>query len=172
MATKQCSTCKEETGVFLCRGCEKDFCFDHLTEHRQLLNEQLYQIQDDFNQFRQTIIEIRNNPRKHPLIEEIDQWENDSIHKIKQRAEECRQRFINYTNDSINQIEMKLNNSNQQLISNEKKKNDFNEIHLYQLRERLKQLKKEINQPNNVSIQLKSNSFIQQIFIQFSKFLK
>ncbi len=91
MATTQCSTCKEETNTFICRGCKNDFCFEHLTEHRQLLNEQLHQIQHDFNQFRQTIIEIRNNTLKHPLIEEIDRWENESINKIKQNAKECRQ---------------------------------------------------------------------------------
>jgi hypothetical protein len=84
----KCSNCEEETNTFLCNGCSNYFCFHHLTEHRQLLNEQLHQIQHDFNQFSETIIDIRNNPLKHPFIQQINQWENESINKIKQTAEE------------------------------------------------------------------------------------
>jgi len=28
----------------------------------------------------------KKNPETHPLIKQIDQWENDSISKIKQKA--------------------------------------------------------------------------------------
>ncbi len=170
MATQtQCSICNEETCTFICRGCSKDFCFDHLTEHRQLLNEQLHHIQNDYNEFRQLIIDLKQYPEKHTLIEQIDQWENDSIIKIKQKAKECRQRLTNYTNKILNQVEIKLNNSNEQLIPNQKK-NDFNEIHLNKLKEKLEELKKELNQPTIVSIEEQSNSLINQIFIRFGKF--
>ncbi len=68
MATStQCSICKE-TSTFLCNGCSKNFCFDHLTEHRQLLNEQLHFIQDDYNQFRQFIIDFKKNPETRDRI--------------------------------------------------------------------------------------------------------
>ena len=70
------SNCNEETKAHPCRGCSKECCFDQLTEHRQFLNEQLYLIQDGFNQFRQNLIDVKNNSQKHPLIEQIDQWEN------------------------------------------------------------------------------------------------
>ncbi len=76
---------------------------------------------------------------------------------------------LNYINETINQIEIKLNNSNEQLIINTKK-NDFNEIHLKKLKQKLEELKKELNQPKNVSIEQQSNSFIKQILIRFSKF--
>jgi hypothetical protein len=164
-----CSVCNEETSTFICRGCSKDFCFDHLTEHRQLLKEQLHSIQDGYNQLRQSIIDLKNNSEKHPLIKQIDQWEKDSIIKIKQKAKQCRDQLINYTNETINQVEIKLNNSSEQLITNPKK-NDFNEIHLNKLKQKLEELKKELYQPKNVSIDQQPNSFIKQIFIRFSKF--
>jgi hypothetical protein len=171
-AATLCSICQEETGTFICTGCSKSFCFEHLTEHRQLLNEQFHPIQDEFNQFRQIIIDIKNTHQNHPLVEEINQWEINSINQIKQKAKECRQRLINYTNQIIDQIEMKLNETNQQFISNNKKKNDFNEIHLNQLKDKLEILKEELNQPKDISIIQQSNSFIQEISIQFrcSKF--
>ncbi len=34
--------------------------------------------------------------QKHPLINQINKWEEDSIEKIKQTAEESRQKLINY----------------------------------------------------------------------------
>jgi hypothetical protein len=167
----QCSICKEEKSTFLCRGCEKDFCFDHLTEHRQLINTQLHYIQNDYNEFKQLIIDLKNNPEQHSLIKRIDQWEINSIQKIKQRAKECREILINYTNENINQIENKLDNRNEQLISNEKK-NDFNEIDLGQFKDKLEKLKRELNQPTNISIEQQTHSFINQIYLKFSKFLQ
>jgi hypothetical protein len=136
----QCSICNEETGTFLCHGCSKNFCFNHLTEHQQSLNEQLHHIQNDYNQFKQTIIDLKNNPEKHSLIKQINQWENDSIEKIKQKAKECRERLINCTNKVLNQIEIKLNDPNKQLITNEKK-NYFNEIDLNKFKQRLEKIK-------------------------------
>jgi DNA repair exonuclease SbcCD ATPase subunit len=164
-----CSICEEETNTFICRGCSKDFCFDHLTEHRQSINEQIHSIQDDYNEFRQLINDLKNNPEKHSQIEQIDQWENDSIIKIKQKAKKCREILINYRNQTLNQIEIKLNNSNEQLISDQKKK-DFNEIYLNELKEKLEKLKKQLNQSTIVSIEEQSNSFINQIFIRFGEF--
>jgi hypothetical protein len=167
----QCSICKEETSTFICRGCSKDFCFDHLIEHRQLLNEQLHSIQDDYNQFRELIIDLKQYPEKQPLIKQIDQWENDSIIKIKQKAKECREILIHYTIPTINKIEIQLNNSSEQLIPNSKK-NDFNEIHLNKLKEKLEELKDELNQSRNLSIEQQPNSFINQILIRISKFFQ
>jgi phosphomevalonate kinase len=134
-----------------------------------LLNEQLHFIQDDYNQFRQFIIDFKKNPETHPLIKQIDQWENDSISKIKQKAKQYRDELINYTNETINQIEIKLNNSNEPLITNQKK-NNFNEFDLNKLKEKLEELKKKLYQPTNVLIKQQSNSFINLIFIRFSKF--
>ncbi len=53
-----------------------------------------------------------------------------------------------------------------------RKKNDFNVIRLNQLKDKLEKLKQELNQPKNISITKQSNSFIDQIFIKFGKFLE
>jgi chromosome segregation ATPase len=167
----QCSICKEETSTFICRGCSQDFCFDHLQEHRQLLNAQLHHIQNDFNQFRQKIIDLKSNPQKHPLMKQIDQWEKDSIDKIKQRAKECQEKLINYTNKIVNQIEIKLDDPNEQLKPIQKK-NEYNENDLKRFKEKLNKLKKELNQSENILIKQQLNSFINQIFIKCGKFLE
>ena len=58
------------------------FCFNHLTDHRQELSQQLDEIEINRDIFRQTLNEQINNPKKHSLIKQIDQWEEDSIEKF------------------------------------------------------------------------------------------
>ena len=140
-ANMKCSICEEDQVTYLCGGCSKYFCFDHLTEHHEILNTQLQQIQDDYNQFRQTLIDQRKDPQKHPLILEINRWEEDSINKIKQTAQLFRETVTNYTNKIIPQIEMTLNDPKEQPISIDTKKK-FNEIHLDQFTKKLLKLKK------------------------------
>ena len=162
----KCSICNEETNTYPCRGCSQEFCFDHLAQHRQSLKEQLSLIHDDFNQFRQNIIDVKNNSEEHPLIKQIDEWEYESIQRIRQKANECRQLLIEYPNQSTGDIERKLNEMNQQFDSNQKQNKDLNEIGLNILRKKLEELKKQLIQPKNVSIKRKRNSFIGEISIR------
>jgi len=92
-----CSICNKEIATSMCRGCSKDFCLEHLLEHHQTLQTKLQDIQNNFNEFRQTTIEQKNQPEKLSSIEKINQSETNSIEKIKQTAKECREILINYT---------------------------------------------------------------------------
>ncbi|CAF4244266.1 unnamed protein product, partial [Adineta steineri] len=58
----KCSICNKANATCLCSGCSKDFCFQHLTEHRQILDKQLNEIINDHDQFQQTIIQKKQNP--------------------------------------------------------------------------------------------------------------
>jgi seryl-tRNA synthetase len=152
------------------KGCSKDFCLEHLIVHHQTLQTQLQDIQNDFNEFKQTIIEQKNHPEKRSAIEKINQWERNSIEKIKQTAKECREILFNYTNTIIDEIKLKLDDQNEQPITNEGK-NDFNEIHLNNFIEKLNKLKdKLLDQSKNILIKQPTISFINQIYIQFGKF--
>jgi uncharacterized UBP type Zn finger protein len=166
----KCSMCTEETSTFICRGCSQDFCSKHLAKHLETLKGRLYGIQDYYNQFRQTVIDQKNNPEQRILIKEVNQWEEDSIKKIKQTAKEWRERLINYTNKIINQIEITLDDPKQQPISIEGKTKDFNEIHLKQFNEKLNELKEKLDQTIYVSIKQESTSLINKIYFQFGKF--
>jgi hypothetical protein len=159
-----CSMCNEETSTYICRGCLKDFCFDHLTEHRETLKTQFHQIENDYNQFRQTFIDQKNDPNIRLLIQQINKWEEESKNKIKQTADQCRQILINYTNKIIIKIENKLDNTIKQQTTTGGK-NEFNEIHLEELKQKLNKLKEELDKPTNVSIQQESTSFINQISV-------
>jgi len=136
-------------------------------DHREIINKQFNQIEDDYNSFRQTLYDQKNEPKIHLLVKEIEQWEEDSIMKIKQTAEECKQRLINYTNKYFIDIETKLTNQ----IKEIRQKNKFNEIYLDKIKENLNKLKEELDKSSNISIKQVSSTFINEIVhvIPFNK---
>ncbi len=160
----QCFTCRKETRTFNCGGCTNDFCLNCLTKHVQKLGQELDQIENDHDEFREELNEKKDNPKKHQLIEKIDQWEKDSIKIIEQTAKECRASLMNYTNKYVIEIENKLNNIAREL-KRIREENEFNEIDLKQFRENLNQLKEELNQPTNISIEQISTSFVSKIVV-------
>ncbi|CAF0998735.1 unnamed protein product [Adineta steineri] len=165
----QCFTCHRENNTYTCEGCSNRFCVIHLTEHQQLLNEQLHHIIDDYNEFKQRINQQKQSPLNHSLIKKIDQWERQSIEIIQQKAQEYREVVIESLQTCINNIEMKFNDLNKQ-IQQLQKENDFNEIQLNHLRNQLKKITEELNSPSNISIKQESQSFINDIsFISLEK---
>ena len=167
MHCAQCTICNTKAGTFLCRGCSKDYCFKHLTEHRQILDEQFHDILNNYNQFKQTIIEQKQNPNTRLMIQEIHQWKNESIQKIEQLAKECEEKVIKYTNGFLNRLENHLNETIRSVdINNEQ--NQFNEIDLTKLEGKLNELKMMLNKPKNISIEQQSTSFIDRITVHIS----
>ncbi|CAF1464517.1 unnamed protein product [Adineta steineri] len=166
MANKktQCFTCNKEKITYPCEGCSKRFCFIHIPEHHQRLNEELHHIIDDYNEFKERINEQQQNPYNHSLIKQIDQWEILSIEKIKQKAQDCRETIIKSLKLLTNDIEMKFNELNKQ-IQQLQKENDFNEIELNHLRDQLTKITQELNNPSKISIQQDSQAFINEISI-------
>jgi hypothetical protein len=91
MASKlSCVTCanKDIAGIFKCEGCLQRFCLKHTNEHRDWLNEQLDEIYFEhknlFNNFNE------NKQQSSLLLDQINKWENDSIIKIQQTAQQVR----------------------------------------------------------------------------------
>ncbi|CAF2910540.1 unnamed protein product [Rotaria sp. Silwood2] len=82
---KPCVGC--QNGVVTCTGCEKRFCFSHFTEHRQELEKRMDEVVHEHNQLRDAL-----NPQgtAHYLLSRIDKWEQTSIQKIKDTAEQAR----------------------------------------------------------------------------------
>lgn len=89
-----CSTCgNKSVGIFKCEGCGQTFCRKHSNEHRDHLNRQLDDIVLDFDVLQQTIVETKDVANYHPVMQEIQKWEKESLEKIQQTANEARQRL-------------------------------------------------------------------------------
>jgi chromosome segregation ATPase len=162
----ECKICGKERRAVKCEGCSQIFCFDHLPVHRQQLSDELNEIETNRDIFRQTLNEQTDNPEKHSLIQQINQWEKDSIQKIIRTAKECRQLLLQHTTEDIHRIETKLADLTDQ-IRQIRKEDDFNEIDLSRLKQKLTQLAKELDQPSNVSIQ-RDSTLIKNISVALS----
>jgi hypothetical protein len=160
----QCITCGKEKVTSKCSGCFQDFCYNHLGDHRQELNKQLDEIEVNRDLLRQSLTQQIERANNNILIQQIDQWEQNSIKIIQQTAERARQILIGNTNKRIYQIELKLNKLNNQLRES-RQENDFNEINLSQFQEELSRLTKELTSPSTVSIREDSTSFINKISV-------
>ncbi|CAF0766971.1 unnamed protein product [Adineta steineri] len=166
-----CFTCNKEKITYPCRGCSKEFCLIHLTEHQQMLNEELNHIINDYDQFKQRINEKKKNPQSLQnlsLIKEINQWETNSIEIIQKKAQNCRETIITSSEIFINEIEKKFDDLSEQ-IKQIHKENEFNEINLNYLKNQLIEITEELNNSSNISIQQNSQSFINEISIISSK---
>ena len=162
----QCSVCKTETSVFLCQECSQNFCWTHLNKHRQSLGEQLDQIETDHNEFRQKLIDKKTNAENHSSIQQIDQWGKDSIQIIKQTADQCREKLFSDINKFYSDLENELNDLAEQ-IKHVREENEFNEIDLNHLKQKLTKLQAP-NKFLTVSIKQESTSFVNKIFLNIT----
>jgi hypothetical protein len=160
----RCITCAKEKRAVRCEGCSQLFCFDHLPDHRQQLSIQLDDIEVHRDVFRQTLNEQTTNPKKYSLIEQIDQWEEDSIRIIQRTANECRQQILQYKREYITNIEANLVKLTDQLRQ-ARQENDFNEIDLREFRRKLTKLSEELDKPETISIQQNSSSLVDNICV-------
>ncbi len=163
----RCVICSKDRATMRCGGCFKEYCFNHMGDHRQELNKQLDEIEVNRDLFRQLLTEITEQPNNHQLIQKINIWEQKSIKIIQQTANETRQLVLKSTNEYIHQLEINLKNLTNQLRES-REENDFNEINLHQFQEELERLTKELSKPSNISIQEDSTSFINKISVEIT----
>jgi outer membrane murein-binding lipoprotein Lpp len=146
-ATEQktlCSICQKASGIFKCRGCTKDFCFRHVSEHRQELNKQMDELTTDHDQLRQTITEQEVKPNRHPLMKNIDEWEQQSINTILQTADDARKRLLTIIGQYRTEVTNDLSSLTTEL-NKARDEDDYIETDLKEWSEKLDALKIDLN---------------------------
>ena len=85
-----CVACEknEILGIFKCEGCMQRFCLKHANEHRNFLQYELDEIMFEHVKMIKTFDE--NKHQSSILMEQINQWEKNSIEKIQQMAQDVR----------------------------------------------------------------------------------
>ena len=162
-----CAGCNEERITYFCPGCSEGFCFDHLLQHRTDLSEELDQRQNDYNKLRQELTDQKIKFKTHPSLQRIDQWEKESIDKIQHVAQYCRNRWIKFSKRFHSTIEKKLIDLAQE-ADEMHQGNEFDEMDLNELKDKLEKLQKKLHQIINVSIEERPTSFINQISLAIS----
>jgi chromosome condensin MukBEF ATPase and DNA-binding subunit MukB len=160
----RCAICSKEKRTVRCEGCSQTFCYSHLGDHRQELSQQLDEVEVTRDVFRETLTEHISQPQNHPLMQKIDDWERDSINRVRQTAKELRQLLSNHTSGYMAQIEVQLNKLTNQLRQS-REENDFVETDLNQWKAELSRLKEELTKPSNITLYQDSTPFITKIVV-------
>ena len=74
-----CVSCGKEKVAYKCEGCLQTFCLNHLADHHRELGLRLDDVEHQRNIFRQKLTEQTNDAHGQMLMQEINQWEIDSI---------------------------------------------------------------------------------------------
>ena len=91
-----CAACGKTAGMFTCHGCSKSYCLQHTNEHRNMLDEQMDEIIANHHSLKQQTSDKKVEKSYQILLEQIDKWEQQSIEKIHQTANDIRQELIIY----------------------------------------------------------------------------
>ncbi|CAF4039328.1 unnamed protein product [Rotaria sp. Silwood1] len=87
-----------------------------------------------------------DNPRQHPLVKRIDQWEEESIAKIRQVAEETRNTLVKITSQQTNGLRSKLKELTDELLQS-RQRDDFVETDVNQWKEKMTKLENKLINP-------------------------
>lgn len=166
MATQtNCIVCVKKKGSFACAGCSQYYCIKHLNEHEGNFKEQLSRLETQHDELRDSNKDLRDSPSKHPLMIEIEQWEMTSIDRIKQVANQCKESLSKYMKTSFHVSNAKLD-SLAEWMKKLREDNDFNELDLNPIEQKLNQLRKEITQLSNFVLERQPTSFINFISLR------
>ncbi|CAF1044971.1 unnamed protein product [Adineta ricciae] len=162
-----CSKCNKAAGIFTCRGCEKDFCYRHVAEHRQELNKHMEELTNNHDLFVQTIAEQEANPNCHPSIGKINTWEQKSIEKIHQAAKGAREELLKNLGDHRAQVANNLQQITEEL-NKARSEDDYVETDLNEWKEKLEKLRTDLaaTQMLDLSQDEDARTLIPKIFVR------
>ena len=146
-----CVTCNKKEAFSTCHQCRNDFCEDHINAHQQTPIKQIDDYLNEHNQLQQLIEQYLKQPDQHPLIEQINKWERQSIQKIQQAANEARTQILNVLSDHILCIQKSFEDLTMQL-EQAKVDDKVLEIFLQESRETFDKLRNDILLPDTIKI--------------------
>lgn len=159
-----CIICNKGKGTFKCEGCSKIFCPKHSIDHRNDLSKQLDEIEVTHDLAYKTLIQQTQNLRQHLLIQKVDQWEYQSIEKIRQMADQARNDLLRGITEQTNDIKKKLQDLSDELRQG-REDNDYLEGDLKHWLQKLEELKLELLNPVNIAIHEDSTPLVTKIHV-------
>jgi len=103
-------------------------------------------IVDERNRLQDAINKVvQNDDQQNPVIEQINQWQNSIIEKVKQVAEQARQQAIQLLNSKRMKISTEFKTFSQELADLKESK-DYVEYDLTRLNQMISQFKEDLRQ--------------------------
>jgi hypothetical protein len=156
--------CKQMAAA-LCEGCSQALCTKHFIDHRRFLGEEMNVIISEHDQFQHTLNQKTTNPESHPLITQIDEWEKKSIIKIRQKAKELREEFLQLITVPLDDLSKKLRHLSRKLKEG-REEDSFVETDLRKWKKSLDNLKENLVSPSTFSISRQDREpLVQNIYL-------
>ena len=141
--------CKQPSAA-LCEGCLKALCTKHFADHRRLLGEEMDVIISEHDQFKNAINQQTTNSNSLLLLKQIDEWEIESIIKIRQKAKEIREQLLNLSTAHMEDLSKKLRNVSEKLKEG-REHDSFVETDLQQWKTTIEKLKANFALPSTLT---------------------
>jgi len=149
-----CSKCKKANGILTCVGCQSAFCIKDWNVHRQELSKEMGNVANEHDILRQQLNGQTTKSSSDSLMKKINEWEQVSIEKIKQVADQARKDVC-----QLNVNNNERTKKNFDLITNELKlardTENYSEIDLDHFINQLNEFKQEAVTPTNIIIDVK-----------------
>jgi chromosome segregation ATPase len=129
-----------------CTGCYEYFCLKDFKTHREGIFTEMDKIVEERNRLQDVINNtVQSNDQQNPVIEQINQWQNNIIEKVKQVAAQARQQAIQLLNSKRVKINTEFKNFSQEL-AHLKESKDYVEHDLRRLNQMISQFKQDLGQ--------------------------
>ena len=146
-----CAICNKAAGLYDCRECQRTFCKKHVVEHNLELSKQMDNIVQNHDLLQQQLSEQNVASDQHPLMVEINNWERESVEKIRGAAEKARRDLdeLLTTNKKLTAEELKKISTQ---LKTRQEADDYSEKELTEWLQALEKLKKQLSTPANVKL--------------------
>ena len=106
-----CVLCEKIKVTYICEGCAKRFCIEHLLQHRTNIEQEFDQLQNDHDQLRQQINDLKCDSK--PFLLEIEQKLNRLAAQMKDihRENQFNETDSNDFKQRLTKLEQELNQS-------------------------------------------------------------
>ena len=155
-----CIKCSKGRAQTICSGCQQGLCLKHFREHRQELTHEMEGVSQQHIALHQDFVSPNNN--QHPLSIRINNWEQRSIERIRQVANEVRQNLEEHLNTNKRKLQRSLDELTTDLRSS-RDNEDYTEIELQRWLNQLKELRQQLFQPSTIEINQDGDDFLEKI---------
>ncbi|CAF3775620.1 unnamed protein product [Rotaria socialis] len=143
-----CVKCSKGCGITTCNGCQQAYCIDHFNQHRQELAIEVESLDQKHDLFRNN---LDRKFTEHPLLLQINQWQQDAVNTIQMIAETARTLLRKLLDQTKNEIEKSIKNLADELRSS-RECDDYTEIDIKKWTGQLRMLRKTIESPPTILI--------------------
>jgi len=165
-----CEQCNSANGVYKCRGCLKAFCEQHVVLHREPMKLELRELRRDLEGIRTDFVPFDLEASCRRVIEEINQWKQQSIRDIHRVAEEALARVASIGGDGGRTQQSQLlvcRDVFRTRLAEAERNNDYHERHLEYWRQFLIDLQKNFQRmQGDVRFELLQECLVRSIRVQ------